>query len=206
MSCDHDPDLPKHWIKCLDYILPSPTDLFDTSLALTSICNPSNQILSHLFSKKICHDHNDFMKYWPISNLRFIAKIMEKHVLSKVFSISTYSKSKIHFNHHIVLDTALKPLFWKMLMIRSNLLTMAICLYLPCLAFIQLLTHTNIQSLYTITMMILRLPMLFFNVIHVIWLTLHSTSLCLIIVLLFLLCTQVFLRNQLLAPLFSQCI
>ena len=43
-------------------------------LHLASSHNASNQLLSHLFSKKRCLDHNDLNNYWPVSNLRFIAK------------------------------------------------------------------------------------------------------------------------------------
>ena len=36
--------------------------------------------------KKKCLDHNDLNNYWPVSNLCFIAKILEKFVLSQVSS------------------------------------------------------------------------------------------------------------------------
>ena len=36
--------------------------------------------------KKRCLDHNDLNKYWPVSNLCFIATILEKPVLSQVSS------------------------------------------------------------------------------------------------------------------------
>ena len=36
--------------------------------------------------KKKCLDHNDLNNYRPVSNLCFIAKILEKHVLSQVYS------------------------------------------------------------------------------------------------------------------------
>ena len=44
-----------------------------------------NQLLSHLLSKK-CLDHNDLNNYRSVSNLCFIAKILEKLVLSQVSS------------------------------------------------------------------------------------------------------------------------
>ena len=68
-------------IECLDSILPSLTDLFNSYLA--SSHNASNQLLSHLFSKR-CLDHNDLNNYRPVSSLCFIAKILEKLVLSQV--------------------------------------------------------------------------------------------------------------------------
>ena len=49
-SCELDPIPSKLLIKCIDSILPSLTDLFNSSLA--SSHNASNQLLSHLFSKR----------------------------------------------------------------------------------------------------------------------------------------------------------
>ena len=40
----------------------------------------------HTYSQKRCLDHNDFDNYRPVSNLCFIAKILEKLVLSQVSS------------------------------------------------------------------------------------------------------------------------
>ena len=40
----------------------------------------------HTYSKKRCLDHNDLNNYQPVSNLCFIAKILEKLVLSQVSS------------------------------------------------------------------------------------------------------------------------
>ena len=40
----------------------------------------------HTYSKKRCLDHNDLNNYRPVSNLCFIAKILEKLVLSQVSS------------------------------------------------------------------------------------------------------------------------
>ena len=52
---------------------------------LASSHNASNQLLSHLFSKR-CFDHNDLNSYRPVSNLCLIAKILEKLVFSQVSS------------------------------------------------------------------------------------------------------------------------
>ena len=49
-SCELDPIPSKHLIDCIDSILPSLTDLYNSSLA--SSHNASNQLLSHLFSKR----------------------------------------------------------------------------------------------------------------------------------------------------------
>ena len=40
----------------------------------------------HTYSQKKCLDHNDLNNYLPVSNLCFIDKILEKLVLSQVFS------------------------------------------------------------------------------------------------------------------------
>ena len=45
--------------------------------------------------EKRCLDHNDLNNYRPVSNLRFIAKILEKLVLSKV---SSYLNSHNPYN------------------------------------------------------------------------------------------------------------
>ena len=86
MSCELDPIPSKHLIECLDSILPSLTDLFNSSLA-TSIfpqCIKSAHVTPIL--KEWYLDHNDLNNYRPVSNLCFIAKILEKLVLSQVSS------------------------------------------------------------------------------------------------------------------------
>ena len=49
-SCELVPIASKLLTECLDYIIPSLTDVFSSSLA--SSHNASNQLLSHLFSKR----------------------------------------------------------------------------------------------------------------------------------------------------------
>ena len=95
MSCELDPISSKLLIECLDSILHSLTDLFNSSLASGIFPQCSNQLLSHLFSKKRCLDHNDLNNYRPVSNLCFIAKILEKLVLSQ---ISSYLNSHNLYN------------------------------------------------------------------------------------------------------------
>ena len=95
-SCELDPIPSKLLIECRDSILPSHTDLFNSSLASGISHNASNQLLSHLFSKKRCLDHNYLNNYRPVSNLCFIAKILEKLVLSQVSS---------HLNSHNLYNT-----------------------------------------------------------------------------------------------------
>ena len=81
-SCELDPIPFKLLIECLDSILPSFTDLFNSSFA--SGIFP--QCLKSALIKKKCLDHNDLNNYRPVSNLCFIAKILVKLVLSQVSS------------------------------------------------------------------------------------------------------------------------
>ena len=85
-SCELDPIPSKLLIECLDCNLPSLTDLFNSSLAsgIFPQCFKSALVTSIL--KKRCLDHNDLNNYRPVSNLCFIAKILEKLVLSQVSS------------------------------------------------------------------------------------------------------------------------
>ena len=76
-SCKLDPIPSKLLIECLDSILPSLTLTFPQ-------CFKSALVTPIL--KKRCLDHNDLNNYRPVSNLCFIAKILEKLVLSQVSS------------------------------------------------------------------------------------------------------------------------
>ena len=85
-SSEHDPIPSKLLIECLDSILPSLTDLLNYCLASGIIpqCFKS-ALVSHILKKK-CLDHNDLNNYRPVSNLCFIAKILEILVLFQVYS------------------------------------------------------------------------------------------------------------------------
>ena len=85
-SCELDPIPSKVLIECLDSILPSLTDLFNSSLASGIFPQCFNSALVTLILKKRCLDHNDLNNYRPVSNLCFIAKILEKLVLSQMSS------------------------------------------------------------------------------------------------------------------------
>ena len=85
-SCELDPIPSKLLIECLDSILPSLTDLFISSLASEIFPQCFKSALVTPILKKKCLDHNDLNNYRPVSNLCFIAKILEKLVLSQVFS------------------------------------------------------------------------------------------------------------------------
>ena len=138
--------------------------------------------------------HALLLRYWK--NLSY----------PKFLPTSTPTIFTILVNQHIVQDTALKQLFWKMMMICSFLLAKATYLYYPCLTFLQHLTQLIIISLYTVFILTSDLLMLSFNGFLLIWLSEHTTSLYLIIVLLLLQYSQVSLRVQFLALFFSLCI
>ena len=73
-------------IKCLDSILPSITDLFNYSIASGIFAQCLKSALVTPILKKWCLDHNYLNNYRSVSNLCFIAKIVEKLVLSQVSS------------------------------------------------------------------------------------------------------------------------
>ena len=82
-------------IECIDSILPSLIDLFNSSLASGIFPQCFKSALVTPILKKKCHDHNDLNNYRPVSNLCFIPKILEKLVLSQV---SSYLNSRNLYN------------------------------------------------------------------------------------------------------------
>ena len=86
MSCDLDPIPSKLLIECLDCILPSLTDLLISSLASGIFPQCFKSALVTPILKKRCLDHNNLSNYRPVSNLCFIANILEELVLSQVSS------------------------------------------------------------------------------------------------------------------------
>ena len=99
-SCELDPIPFKLIIVCLDSIL---TDLFKSSLAYGIFPQCFKSALVTPILKKRCLDHNDLKNYRPVSNLCFIAKILEKLVLSQV---SSYLNSH---NLHNTCQSAYRP-------------------------------------------------------------------------------------------------
>ena len=85
-SCELDPIPSKLITECLDSILPSLTDLFSSSLASGIFPQCFKSALVTPILKKRSLDHNDLNNYRPVSNLCFIAKILEKRDLSQVSS------------------------------------------------------------------------------------------------------------------------
>ena len=94
-SCELDPIPSKLLIECLDSILPSLTDLLSSSLASGIFQQCFKSALVTPILKKRCLDHNDLNNYRPVSNLCFIAKILEKLFLSQV---SAYLSSHNLYN------------------------------------------------------------------------------------------------------------
>ena len=86
MSCELDPIPSKLLMECLDSILPYLTDLFSSSLASGIFQQYFKSALVTPILKKRCLDHNDLNNYRPVSNLFFIARILDKLVLSHVSS------------------------------------------------------------------------------------------------------------------------
>ena len=85
-SCEPDPIPSKHLLECLDSILHSLTDQFNSSLASGIFQQCLNSALVTPILKKKCLDHNDFNNYRPVTNLCFISKKLENFVLSQVSS------------------------------------------------------------------------------------------------------------------------
>ena len=83
-SCELEHIPSKLLIECLDYIFHSLIDLFNSSLASDIFPQCSKSTLFTPILKKRYLDHNDFNYYRPVSILCFIAKILEKLVLSQV--------------------------------------------------------------------------------------------------------------------------
>ena len=85
-SCELDPIPSKLLVECLDSILPSLSYLFNSSHASGIFPQCFKSTLVTPILKKRCLHHNDLNNYRHVSNLCFIAKILEKHVLSQVSS------------------------------------------------------------------------------------------------------------------------
>ena len=102
-SCELDHIPSKLLAECLDSILPSLTDLINSSVAYGIVPQCFKSALVTPILKKKCLYHNDLNNYRPVSNLCFIAKILEKHVLSQV---SSYLNS---YNLYNTCQSAYRP-------------------------------------------------------------------------------------------------
>ena len=115
-SCELDPIPSKLLIECLDSILPSLTDLFNSSLATGIVPQCFKSALVTPILKKRCLDHNDLNKCRPVSNLCFIAKILEKVFLSQVSSYlishNLYNSCQSAYRPGHSTETALLKVFY----------------------------------------------------------------------------------------------
>ena len=85
-SCELEPIPSKLLIECLDFILHSLTDLLNSSHAFVIFTQCFKSALVTPILQKKCLYHNDLNNYRPVSNLCFIARILEKLVISQVSS------------------------------------------------------------------------------------------------------------------------
>ena len=125
-SCELDPIPSKLLIECLDSILPSLTDLFNSSLAsgIFPQCFKSAHVTTII--KNRCLYHNDLNNYRGVYQIyALLLKYRKNLSYPKFLPTSTLTIITIIVNQHIVLVTALKQLFWNLLMICSFLLTKA---------------------------------------------------------------------------------
>ena len=158
----------------------------------------------HTYSKKRCLDHNDLNNYRPVSNLCFIAKILEKLVLSQA---SSYLNSHNLYNTcqsayrpgHSTEAALLKVVNDQFLSLnKGNISVLALLDFSSAFDTIDhpiLVNHLHTDFGFT-DAVLQWFPS---------YLT-DRTHLYLIIVRLLLLLTQVLLRVQFLALCFSPCI
>ena len=94
-SCELDPIPSNLLIECIDSILPSLIDPYNSSLASGIFPQCFKSALVTPILKKNCLDHNDLNNCRPVSNLCFITKILEKLVL---YQVSSYLNSRNLYN------------------------------------------------------------------------------------------------------------
>ena len=167
-SCELDPIPSKLLIECLDCILPSLTDLFNSSLTSGVFPQCFKSALVTPILKKRCLDHNDLNNYRPVSNLCFIAKILEKLVLSQVSSNlnsqNLYNTCQSAYRPAHSTETALLKVVNDLFLSlnKGNISVLAL------LDFLQHLIQLIILSLYTVYILTLDLLILSFNGFHLI--------------------------------------
>ena len=204
-SCDLDPIPSKLLIECLYSTLPSLTDLFNSSLASCIFPQCFKSALVTPIPKKRCIDQNDLNNYRLVSHLCFIAKILQNPVLSK---ISSYIVSH---NHNNTFQSAYRPGNSTETTLLNAINDLFLSLNKGIIYVLALLDFSSAFDTIDHSILVHRLhtDIGFIDTV-VQWfsscLTVHTTSLYLIIVLLLLLYTQVFLRVQFLALYFSPCI
>ena len=102
-SCDLDPISSKLLVECLDSILSSRTDLFNSSHASGVFPQCFKSAILTPILKKWCLGYNYLDNYRPVSNLCFIAKILKTLVVSQV---SSYPNSHNLYN---ICQSAYRP-------------------------------------------------------------------------------------------------
>ena len=111
-SCELDPIHSKLLIECLDYILPSLTDLFNSSLASGIFPQCFKSALVTPILKKMCLDHNDLNNSIGLSLIyALLLKYWKNLSYPKFLPTSTLTIFTILVNQHVVQVTALKQLF-----------------------------------------------------------------------------------------------
>ena len=204
-SCEPDPIPSKLLIECLDSILPSLTDLFNSSLATGIFPQCFKSALVTPILKKRCLDHNDLNNYRPVSNLCFITKILEKLVLSQV---SSYLNSHNLYN---TCQSAYRPGHSTETALLKVVNDLFLSLNKGNISVLALLDFSSAFDTIDHTILVHRLHTDFgFTDTVLQWflsyLTDRTHHVYLIIALLLLLYTQVFRRVQFLALCFSPCI
>ena len=87
------------------------TDLFNDSPTSGIFPQFSMSTIVPPFLKKWCHDQNDLYNYRRVTNLCFIAKILETLSYPMFFPTSTHTIVNTLLSQHIFLVTAMKQLF-----------------------------------------------------------------------------------------------
>ena len=206
-SCELDPIPSKLLIECLDSILPSLTDLFNSSLASGIFPQCFKSALVTPILKKMCLDHNDLNNYQPVSNLCFIAKILEKLVLFQVYSYlnspNLYNTCQSAYRPGHSTETALLRVVSDLFLSlnKGNISVLALLDFSSALDTIDhtILVH-RLHTDFGFTDTVLQLFSSYLTD------PTHYVFLYVIIALILLLYTQVFLRVQFLALCFSPCI
>ena len=154
----------------------------------------------HTNNQKRCLDHDHFNKYRPFSNLCFIVRILKRLVLSQVSSYlnshNLYNTFQSAYRPGHSTETALLKVV-NDLLLSLNKGNISVLALLDLSSAFDIIDHSILvhrqHTDYGFTDAVLQLISSYLPVVH-------TTSLCVIIVLLLLLYTQVFLRVQYFSP------
>ena len=109
--CELDTIPYKLFVECLDSILPSLTDLFNSFLAFRIFPQCFKSALVTPILKKRCLDHNDLNNYRPVLIYALLLRCWINLSYPKFLPTSTLTIFAILVNQHNVQVTALKQLF-----------------------------------------------------------------------------------------------